>query len=176
MIIFQKKYILFILLAGSMILGACRKTSKSRSVSKTAQSKASAGTSVSPAVMKVIASAKSYIGTPYRMGGATRAGIDCSGLICTSFKSIDQTLPRTSQEQSRLGRKISLNDLREGDLVFFTDKKGRTKVTHVGMVTKINGRNNVRFIHASTKLGVVESDLYADYYLSVFLFAVRIIN
>lgn len=176
MIKFRKKYILFIVLAGSVILGACSKTSKSRSVSKNTQSKVSRSASASPAVAKVIASAKSYIGTPYRMGGTTRAGMDCSGLICTSFKSIDQSLPRTSQEQSRLGRKISLTELREGDLVFFTDKKGRSKITHVGMVTKVSGKGNVKFIHASTKLGVVESDLYADYYLSVFLFAVRIIN
>lgn len=176
MIKFRKKYILFILLSGCIALGACRKTSKSRGGSKTTQAKVSANTSVSPAVTKVLASAKSYIGTPYRMGGTTRAGMDCSGLICTSFKSIDQSLPRTSQEQSRLGRKISLSDLREGDLVFFTDKKGRSKVTHVGLVTRVNGKSNVKFIHASTRLGVVESDLYADYYLSVFLFAVRIIN
>ncbi len=173
MVRYRKKYILFIFLAAIILFGGCRKKSKSRATSKSPKTKVA---SLSPPVSKVIANARSYIGTPYRMGGATRAGMDCSGLICASFKTIDKNLPRTSQEQSRLGKKISLKELQEGDLVFFTDKKGRTKVTHVGMVTNVNERGNVKFIHASTKLGVVESDLYADYYLSIFLFAVRIIN
>jgi len=123
---------------------------------------------------KVVEKAKSFIGTPYKTGGTTRAGMDCSGLMFTTFQTVNKQLPRTSEAQSTLGQKIDLSSMKEGDLVFFTDKKGSKKVTHVGMITSIKGNNEVKFIHASTKLGVVESDLYAPYYISIFLFAKRI--
>lgn len=74
-----------------------------------------------------------------------------------------------------MGKKVDLTTIREGDLLFFTDRKGHKKVTHVGMVSHIKNRNEIYFIHASTKLGVVESNLFAPYYISIFLFAKRVI-
>lgn len=123
----------------------------------------------------VISTAKSYTGTKYKFGGTSRNGMDCSGLVYTSFKDAAHIeLPRTSTEQSKAGKSISLDDLQPGDLVFFTDKAGNKKITHVGIVTETKGRKNVKFIHASTKLGVVENDLYSEYYISIFIKAVRI--
>ncbi|WP_339784318.1 C40 family peptidase [uncultured Imperialibacter sp.] len=112
----------------------------------------------------IIQSARSYTGTPYKYGGTTRSGIDCSGLILRSFESASIQVPRTSNAQSKMGRKVSLNDLEEGDLIFFAMGKKKRKITHVGMVTDVRGKTDIRFIHASTKLGVMETNLKSDYY------------
>lgn len=127
-------------------------------------------------VDKVIAATRSYIGTPYKYGGTSRAGFDCSGLMWICFKEANIDLPRTSTEQSKIGTAIAYKDLKPGDLVFFTDKKGGSKVVHVGIVSKVNGVRDVKFIHSSTKLGVVESDLYVSYYESILIKANRVIN
>ncbi len=63
-----------------------------------------------------------------------------------------------------------------GDLVFFATGKKKREITHVGIVTEVKARDNVKFIHASTSLGVVETNLYSDYYEKRFRTARRIID
>jgi len=126
-------------------------------------------------VSQLISTARSYLGTNYKFGGSTRQGMDCSGLMLSSFKAIDITLPRISKDQSLVGTPVKFNELREGDMVFFTDKKGSSKITHVGLVTKITDSQNITFIHASTKQGVVEENIFASYYLPFFVKAVRVL-
>ena len=111
----------------------------------------------------VIKSARSYTGVPYKWGGTTRGGMDCSGLLLNSYKSINMQIPRTSADQSEYGKKVGKKDIKPGDWVFFATSKKRRKITHVGLVTSVKG-DNVKFIHASTSLGVVESNLKSDYY------------
>ena len=125
-------------------------------------------------VHTIIRTARSFTGTPYRWGGTSRAGMDCSGLLVTSFRSADIELPRTTSEQVKIGHGIRLYELQPGDLVFFAAKKmNPNKITHVGMVTEVRDKRDVRFIHASTKLGVTENNIYSDYYRKIFVKARR---
>lgn len=124
-------------------------------------------------IQTVIATARSFRGTPYKFGGTSRIGMDCSGLLCTSFQAIDVRLPRTSSEQSQYGPSISTRQLRAGDLVFFSSNQSIHNITHVGMVTEVKSDNEIWFIHASTSLGVTEDNLYAPYYQNIFVKAVR---
>lgn len=121
----------------------------------------------------VIAAARGFMGTPYKWGGATRSGMDCSGLLVSSFRVANIELPRTSAAQSNYGKRVGLHELRPGDLVFFSARKGRGKITHVGMVTEVRGQREVIFIHASSSLGVVENNLHSDYYRKIFIKAQR---
>lgn len=131
------------------------------------------GPKTTSTVDKIIQTARSFTGTPYKWGGTTRAGMDCSGLLVISFRSAGITLPRTSAAQSKYGKNVSIHDLQPGDLVFFTAGKYSGKITHVGMVTEVKGRDNVTFIHASSSLGVIENNLFSDYYRNIFAKAVR---
>lgn len=123
----------------------------------------------------VIQTAKSFRGTPYRFGGTTRAGMDCSALVYHSFYAVGLALPRRSEDQSKLGEKISLNKVKPGDVLFFATGRKKSEVTHSGIVTE-TANDEVRFIHASTSLGVTEDYLHSPYWSKVFLFAKRILD
>lgn len=121
---------------------------------------------------KVIRKAESYLGTPYRYGGTSKRGIDCSGLVCQSFRAADLQLPHSSRELSRMGTSIPRRKLQEGDLVFFSSKGGQS-INHVGIVTRVQGRQ-VAFIHATTSRGVRIDELNEGYWKNKFRKAVRL--
>lgn len=127
-------------------------------------------------VDKVISTARSFTGTPYKYGGTTRSGMDCSGLLLNAFGAINYPLPRTSADQSKVGKEVKLKEVEPGDLVFFATGKRKRKITHVGLVTERKSRDNVKFIHASSSLGVVEANLLSDYYRKIFREARRVIE
>lgn len=125
---------------------------------------------------ELIRIARTYTGTPYRVGGTTRLGMDCSGLISTTFQEAGLDLPRTSGDQSSAGTELSQRELRAGDLVFFaTDGGGSSRISHVGMVTEARGpaAGDVQFIHASSSLGVKEDNLKVAYWQRCYVKAVR---
>ncbi len=91
-----------------------------------------------------------WLGTPHRMGGTTKQGVDCSGFVCEVYKEIyGISLPRRSQDMAKVCKTINnKNDLKEGDLVFFNNKKGGT-INHVGIFL-----DKDKFIHTSSSKGV----------------------
>ncbi len=130
-------------------------------------------TTVSAKARKVINAAEDNLGAPYLYAGTGDGGYDCSGLVYTSFKAAGIKIPRNSVDQANVGVEVERNDVRPGDLVFFATKKGETKISHVGIVTKIKRRKeDVLFIHAANS-GVQEDNLFSPYYLNSFVKATR---
>ena len=103
--------------------------------------------------------AAQWIGTPYRSGGQSRKGTDCSGFVRQVYKKVyDIDLPRSTTEQVEEGKRVRRHKLREGDLVFFHGSK-RRRANHVGIYLKEG-----KFVHASTSRGVMVSRLDEDYW------------
>ncbi len=103
-----------------------------------------------------------WMGTPYVYGGSSKQGTDCSGFAVTVMRSVyGKELPRSSDEQSGVVKRKYERKLEEGDLVFFSFGGG--KIDHVGIYLQ-----NGKFVHASTKKGVIISNLKDDWYYKSF--------
>lgn len=112
----------------------------------------------------LMAEARTWIGTPYKYGGADRTGVDCSGLVLEVYKkALGISLPRNSKEQSVYCVPIERENLQPGDLLFFASNRKDEEVNHVGMYV---GENMM--IHASSSMGVIVSDLASPYYARTF--------
>ena len=103
-----------------------------------------------------------WYATPYSLGNQSKKGIDCSGFTQVVYKEIyNKDLPRRSKDMGELIKRKYTKDLEEGDLVFFSFG-GSEEINHVGIYL-----HNNKFVHASTKRGVIISDLtepwYGDY-------------
>ena len=121
----------------------------------------------------VIETALSYTGVRYKYGGTTRKGMDCSGLLYTSFLEHDIALPRTSEMLSEEGKKVNVNKVQRGDLLFFKTRRGKKKVNHVGLVVDVRDEE-VKFIHSTTSRGVIVSSLREGYWNHAFVKATRL--
>lgn len=110
--------------------------------------------------LKVVAEARTWIGTKYKYGGQSRSGTDCSGMAMQIFEDVAGIkLPRDSRSQQAFVKPIKRDELAPGDLVFFASKAGGSRVGHVGIYI-----GNGDFIHASTSKGVIISNLSETYY------------
>jgi lipoprotein Spr len=110
-----------------------------------------------------------WYGTPYRLGGTTKKGVDCSAFTQFLFTSVyGLSIPRTAREQYNLTSRISRTQLKEGDLIFFNTRGG---VSHVGVYLQNN-----KFVHASTSGGVMISDVFDEYWARKFVGVGRLKN
>ncbi|WBX73329.1 C40 family peptidase [Tenacibaculum pacificus] len=123
---------------------------------------------------KIVWTAVSYKGAPYKYGGTTKRGMDCSGLIYTSFKHRNVQIPRTSRQMYAKGYQISLGKVKRGDLLFFKTSRKRGNVNHVGLVTSVKNKD-IRFIHSSSSSGVIISSLHTNYWRKAFVKAKRVL-
>lgn len=103
-----------------------------------------------------------WLGTPYKYGGCTKSGTDCSCFVFNVYKEVfNKTLPRSTSAIASDCKTIKQNQLRQGDLIFFnTDGK---KVSHIGLHLHAD-----KFVHASTKKGVMISSMEEDYFKKTF--------
>ena len=110
---------------------------------------------------------RSWKGTPYKLGGLNKRGIDCSGFVYTTYRDVfGRKIARSTKLQSRMGLQVSKQKLKIGDLIFF--KTGRRE-RHVGIYT-----GQGKFIHASTSKGVIRSQLDSKYWRTHYWKSIRI--
>ncbi|QWA13609.1 C40 family peptidase [Sodalis ligni] len=110
-----------------------------------------------------------WYGVPYRYGGLDQNGVDCSGFVYRTFRDrFGIVLPRSTQDQTKVGTRISRDDLLPGDLVFFKTGSGGNGL-HVGIFD-----TGDKFIHASTSRGVIRSSLDNVYWSKAYWQARRI--
>lgn len=123
---------------------------------------------------QIINVASDNLGSTYRGGGTTKAGFDCSGLMYSTFKQFDITLPRSSHEMATIGTQVDMSEAKKGDLIFFINR-GQKRINHVGMIVEVNG-DEIKFIHSSTQSGVIVSSLKEAYYDRTFKQINRVIE
>jgi probable lipoprotein NlpC len=128
---------------------------------------------ISRSVNEILKDAEKYLGAPYKFGGNTSSGFDCSGFTLKVFEENDYKLPRRSSDQAETGNKIDIKEVKPGDLLFFATAGG-TRVSHVGIVHDIGNNGEVKFIHASTTKGVIISSLNEKYWNKAYLHAQRV--
>lgn len=113
---------------------------------------------------EIMNSIMQWVGTPYYFGGTSGSGIDCSAFVQTIFyKSANIVLPRTARDQCTVGEKISYDDLKFGDMVFF-HTYSKSFASHVGIYL-----SDHLFAHASSRYGVTVSSLESTYYNKRFI-------
>lgn len=125
-------------------------------------------------VNDLIETATDNVGVRYKAAGSTKAGFDCSGLVFYTFEKENIKLPRSSYEQSKIGRIIKFDDARKGDLIFFKTNKSR-QINHVGLITQVS-REEIKFVHSSTSKGVIISTTKEAYYKNSFVQVNRIVE
>jgi cell wall-associated NlpC family hydrolase len=120
----------------------------------------------------LIEKAKTCLGVPYRWGGISRKGFDCSGFVRFVFGSCGIDLDRTSKSQAGQGEPIDLANIEPGDLLFFSTRGMRKGISHVGIYL-----GEGQFIHAAgwrgTRTGCVQLGQLASSYFSERLVAAR---
>ncbi len=134
----------------------------------------SAGTSDSESVggsatgNQIVSKAQQYLGVPYKWGGASPSGFDCSGFVYYVLNSLGIKASRTLKTMYTQGTEVSKSELQPGDIVFFKNTY-KTGISHVGIYV-----GNGQFIHAPSSGKVVSyADLYSDYYINHYYGAVR---
>lgn len=129
---------------------------------------------ISGSIKSLIKDAESYLGTPYKFGGNTSSGFDCSGFTVKVFQDNNFSLPRRSSDQADAGKSIDIKTVKPGDLLFFATSGG-SRVSHVGIVHTIENDGEIKFIHASTSKGVIISSLNEKYWNKAYLHAQRVL-
>lgn len=115
-------------------------------------------------VSNILTYAEQYIGVPYRSGGVSGNGFDCSGFTSTVFREFGVPMPRTTNGQAVLGIDVDLSETKPGDLLFFKGRNSASnRIGHVALVTETK-EGDIRFIHASVSKGITIDSINQTYY------------
>ena len=122
----------------------------------------------------IISYAKTFLGVPYRYGGTTPSGFDCSGFINYVFRNFGFSLVRTSYGLAELGETISLSDIQPGDLMFFKGSNVHSSsVGHVALVIEV-ANGDIRFIHSAGSSVRIDSFRKSKYYIQRYVKSKRL--
>lgn len=103
---------------------------------------------------KIVKTSKKYLGIPYKYGGTTTRGFDCSGFTGQVYGDVGINLPRTAALQSAAGKRIRQQKAKPGDLVFFTQNKSGGRINHVAIILETDHKGIKKVIHATSR-GVI---------------------
>ncbi len=123
----------------------------------------------------VINYGKLFLDTPYRYGSSGTSSFDCSGFTSYVYRNFGYNLERSSADQATQFDTINPENLKTGDLVFFSGRRKSQRVGHVGIVVAKKDSGSFDFIHASVQKGVTISNSEEDYYKKRFIKANRVI-
>jgi cell wall-associated NlpC family hydrolase len=125
-----------------------------------------ASTFYNSTIDNIISVGKMFLGIPYRWGGTSENGFDCSGFIKYIFEWFGIQLPRTSREMASYGSYVSKNELQKGDLIFFSGRNMNSGVIgHIGIVVEVTNEA-IKMMHSSSSQGVHIEDLNQSVYFS----------
>ncbi len=165
----------FLFLSLALVLSSCSVFKKNTSSSRPKKLLTKPNGPYNNYVPKIIQAARAYTGTPYKSGGNDRGGIDCSGLLCSTYADVGLQIPRISWQQAEFGIEIEdVGKIKTGDWIFYVPNAGQAGyVSHVGIVTEVKNKKDIRFIHASSSRGVREDNLFSNYFKNRFVKAMR---
>ena len=152
-------YILFLL---PLLLGSCKTVAPKYDYQELAKASIRLGIDIDMEDNHALyVESSQWLGVPYRIGGTTQQGVDCSGLTSAIYSKVyRKELERNSDDQRKKDcKKVKKGKLREGDLVFFHNGRKKKRASHVGIYLKDH-----KFIHASTRQGVTISNLDEAYW------------
>jgi len=149
-------------------------TKKHRTAKTISKRNPSPSANTPKSIVNIIDYAKTFEGTRYKYGGTTKKGMDCSGLIFTTFQKENIVMPRTTGDLSKEGDWVDVKEVKEGDLLFFATSKNSRSVNHVAIVTATRP-GFVEFIHSTTSRGVIRSTLAERYWYLAYVQARRVL-
>ena len=127
-----------------------------------------------PKADAIISYAKTFLGVPYRYGGSTPSGFDCSGFINYIFGNFGFSLVRSSFGLADLGETIALSNIQPGDLLFFKGSNiNSSSVGHVALVVEV-APNTLKFIHSANGGVRIENFVTSKYYIQRYIKAKRL--
>ncbi|MCC7466802.1 MAG: C40 family peptidase [Saprospiraceae bacterium] len=169
----MKAFHLFFLLPGLVVFASC--SSSRSSVSSKSVAKSYTTAVATPFRQKVVDYGKKFVGTTYKYAGQSpKTGFDCSGFTSYVLNEYGVPISPASAVQAKEGRKVPLEKVMPGDLIFFGES--RRKISHVGMVVK-RGPEGITCVHSTTSRGViVENVTQSTYWKDKILFARDVIS
>lgn len=127
------------------------------------------------AVNALLSEAYKHLETPYRSGGKTPGGFDCSGFVRHCYTSVlGITTPASSNEYNKYGMAVNTENCRPGDVICFKGSRNGSRIGHVGIITEVS-KENVYFIHSANRGGIRFDQLNTPYYRKRFVGIRRII-